>query len=141
MFSHTIQTRVRYSETDKMGYVYYGNYTHYYEIGRVETLRSLGVEYRMMEDDLHIFLPVKSLNVRYLRPAYYDDLITIKTSILHIPDTSIQFESLLYNEKNELLNQALVQLVFVSSITKKKIIAPDFILEKLKPYFETQKKN
>ena len=76
-----------------------------------------------------------------LRPAYYDDLITIKTSILHIPDTSIQFESLLYNEKNELLNQALVQLVFVSSITKKKINAPDFILEKLKPYFETQKKN
>ena len=105
MFSHTIQTRVRYSETDKMGYVYYGNYTHYYEIGRVETLRSLGIEYRMMEDDLHIFLPVKSLNVRYLRPAYYDDLITI------------------------------------SSITKKKINAPDFILEKLKPYFETQKKN
>lgn len=68
MFTHTTQVRVRYGETDKMGFVYYGYYSLYYEIGRVEALRSLGLDYKSMEDQMHIFMPVVSLNVRYLRP-------------------------------------------------------------------------
>lgn len=135
-YTHSIPIRVRYSETDKMGFVYYGNYCQYYEIGRVEALRNLGVEYKSLEDDHNIILPVVNMNVRYLRAAYYDDLLECTTSIVSLPDTFIKFETLIYNSRNELLNQANITLCFVDKNTVKKIQTPEFILQKLIPYFE-----
>ena len=85
MYSFETQLRVRYGETDQMGYLYYGNYAQFYEVGRVETMRSLGMSYKTLETDYGILMPVMSMQVRYVRPAFYDDLLTIKTTIRHFP--------------------------------------------------------
>ena len=88
MLSHTETIRVRYGETDQMGYVYYGNYALYYEVGRVELLRKLGISYKDLEQQ-GIGLPVLSLDIKYIKPARYDDLLTIKTSVLVIPSVKV----------------------------------------------------
>ena len=90
MYTHDFQKRVRYGETDQMGYLYYGNYAQYYEIGRVEMLRSLGLTYKAMEEELGVMMPVLSLQMRYVRPAYYDELLTIRTALRRIPDQFIK---------------------------------------------------
>ena len=128
MFTHTTQVRVRYGETDKMGFVYYGYYSLYYEIGRVEALRSLGLDYKSMEDQMHIFMPVVSLNVRYLRPAHYDDLLTL--------ETSIEFDTKILNEKGDWLNQGQVVLCFLDIASRKRVDMPELLIQKLSPYFE-----
>lgn len=120
------KVRVRYSETDQMGYVYYGNYARYYEIGRTELMRSMGVHYRSMEEK-GIIMPVISLEVKYLRPATYDDLIEIKTTIKKLTDKLIVFESMIYNEKNQLLNRGIVSLCFLDKESHERINTPSFI--------------
>jgi acyl-CoA thioester hydrolase len=134
MLNADINIRVRYAETDRMGYVYYGNYATYYEVGRVEALRKLGMSYKEMEDQ-GIMLPVLSFNIKYFKPAYYDDLLTIKTSITEMPNTRIKFEYECYNEKNELLNKGDTTLVFINASSNKPCMAPDWFLEKIKPFF------
>jgi acyl-CoA thioester hydrolase len=119
-----------------MGFVYYGYYSLYYEIGRVEALRSLGLDYKSMEDQMHIFMPVVSLNVRYLRPAHYDDLLTLETSIVKWPNTSIQFDTKILNEKGDWLNQGQVVLCFLDIASRKRVEMPELLIQKLSPYFE-----
>jgi acyl-CoA thioester hydrolase len=119
-----------------MGFVYYGYYSLYYEIGRVEALRSLGLDYKSMEDQMHIFMPVVSLNVRYLRPAHYDDLLTLETSIVKWPNTSIQFDTKILNEKGDWLNQGQVVLCFLYIASRKRVEMPELLIQKLSPYFE-----
>ncbi len=135
MYQFDFKKRVRYAETDKMGYLYYGQYPKYYEIGRVEMLRSLGMSYREMEDELGVMMPVTSLEIRYLRPAYYDELITIRTKLLKLPETRIQFHVELYNEAGKLLNAGKVRLAFVDVKTGKTVTASEALLEVLRPYF------
>ncbi|HRI00227.1 MAG TPA: thioesterase family protein [Saprospiraceae bacterium] len=135
MYIHNTQIRVRYGETDKMGYVYYGNYTEYYEVGRVEALRSVGLEYKSLEDKKGIMMPVIRLSVDYIRPAYYDDLLTIITKIVRLPDQEINFETEIFNEKNKLINKAKVDLCCVDMQTMKRVTTPPFIISVLKPYF------
>ncbi len=135
MYQFDYKKRVRYAETDKMGYLYYGQYATYYEIGRVEMLRSLGMEYRDMEDKLGVMMPVTSLEVRYLRPAYYDEVITIRTKLLKLPDRRIQFHVELYNEAGELINAGKVRLAFVDIKTGKTTEAPKELIDLLKPHF------
>jgi acyl-CoA thioester hydrolase len=135
MYKHTTQIRVRYSETDRMSYVYYGNYAQYFEVARVEALRSLDVSYKELEEVEGVMLPVIDFQIKYLKPAFYDELLTIKTSIVKMPTARIFFEYEIYNEKNELINKASTTLVFVNKETMKPIIAPDNLLFKLKSYF------
>ena len=123
--------RVRYSETDQMGIVYYGNYAQYLEQGRTDWLRSLGLTYKFMEEH-KVMLPVINLNIDYKKPAKYDDLLTIKTSLLEIPSVKIKFYYEIYNQYDELLVTATTSLVFLDSITRKLIKAPDYLLEKLR---------
>ncbi len=134
MYISETTIRVRYSETDKMGYVYYGNYTHYYEVGRVEALRQLGTSYKEMEDN-GIMLPVYTCHIKYLKPAFYDDLLIIKTTIKNLPATRISFDYEIYNQKNELLNTAETTLVFVNMKTNKPCLAPSSFLEKIAAFF------
>lgn len=134
MYTHNTQMRIRYSETDKMGYCYYGNYAAFFEIGRVETLRSLGVSYKELEDK-GIMLPVLSYEVKFIKPAFYDDLITIKTIIQKIPAARIDFDYEIYNENNVLLTTAHTSLVFIQSNSMKPCPAPSEIIEKLKAFF------
>lgn len=134
MFQSEIQLRVRYSETDRMNYVYYGNYAQYFEVARVEALRALGITYKTMEDE-GIMLPVLEYHIKYLRPAFYDDLLTIKTIIPSLPGARIFFEYETFNSSNELLNKASTTLVFVKSGSGKPCPAPDDLLEKMKPFY------
>lgn len=136
MYRHRYYSRVRYAETDKMGYLYYGNYATYYEIGRVEAMRSIGVFYKTLEDDLGIAMPVMSLNSKFIRPATYDELICIQTEIRKMPDMDIIFYVELYNEKEQLINFGEVKLCFIEIDSKSRVPIPDLFIQKLKPYFE-----
>lgn len=135
MFENSTTLRTRYAETDQMGVVYYGNYPQYFEVGRVETLRQLGVTYRNMEED-GIMLPVLKLEVKYLKSALYDDELTIKTFLREIPNTRITFHHEIYNSGGDLLTVGLVQLVFVNSETRRPMRCPQYVVDKLEPYFE-----
>jgi acyl-CoA thioester hydrolase len=134
MFSHDTTLRVRYGETDRMGFVYYGDYAEYFEVGRVEALRSLGFPYRKLEDE-GILLPVSDMQVRYLRPAHYDDVITVRTSIDALPKARIHFRYELFNEAGEMITEAATTLVFVDAATMRPRRAPKALLDALAPYF------
>jgi len=135
MYSHDTQLRVRYGETDQMGYLYYGRYAEYFEVGRVETIRSLGLTYKELEDKYGIWLPVVSLDMRFVRPAYYDDLLTVHTEIRKMPNEYITFHCDVFNEKHKLINAGTVRLCFFAAASKKVVPAPEHLLEKLRPYF------
>ncbi len=136
MYVSETTTRVRYAETDQMGIVYYGNYAQYFEIGRVESIRQLGYSYKQMEDD-GVMLPVTELNIKFLRSAVYDDLITIRTTLQELPDDhKITFHQEVFNEKGKLLTSGIVALYFLDTTTKKKTNMPDKMKELLAPYFE-----
>ena len=131
MKSDKIQFRVRYGETEQMGFVYYGNYAQYFEMGRTEWLRKLGITYKKMEAD-GVMLPVMNLNINYLKPAKYDDLLTLKTILNKLPSAKIEFSYEVYNEENELLTTANTTLVFVNMETNKPTRAPEYVLKKLR---------
>ena len=136
MLTHDFQKRVRYGETDQMGYLYYGNYAQYYEIGRVEMLRSLGLTYKAMEEEWGTLMPVLSLQMRYVRPAHYDELLTIRTTLRQLPNQFITFHVEIFNEKNKLVNGGSVRLCFIDKKSNKAVPAPDYLIEKLSPFFE-----
>lgn len=129
--------RVRYGETDQMGYLYYGQYAQYYEIGRVEMLRSIGLTYKAMEQEHRVMMPVVSMESRFIRPAYYDELLTITTRLFELPDRFIVFHVEIFNELGKLVNAGKVKLCFVDMTTMKTISTPEFLLEKLRASFET----
>ena len=126
MQKHQIQVRVRYSETDKMGVVYHGNYIPYFEIGRVEWLRNKGISYKIMEES-GVALPIVSMNINYKKPARYDELLTISTTFKSQTSVKVEFECEIHNEKNELLTTAHFILVFVDLLTGKPIQPPQYI--------------
>lgn len=136
MYAHDFQLRVRYGETDQMGYLYYGNYAQYFEVGRVETIRSLGLSYKELEEVHGIWLPVVNMEMRFVRPAYYDDLLTVHTEIRNMPDQYITFYTDIVNEKRKIINSGRVKLCFFDASAKKVTLAPEFLLSKLRPYFE-----
>lgn len=135
MFIHETQTRVRYGETDQMGYLYYGNYALYYEVGRAEMIRSLGLSYKDMEEKLGVMMPVMSLQMRFVRPALYDELVTIRTTLRELPTGTITFYMELFNEKKKLLNGGSVKLCFVERATNRTVPPPQYLIEKLTPFF------
>lgn len=135
MFSHSYQIRVRYADTDQMGYVYYGNYATYYEIGRTEAMRSLGFPYQEMEKN-GIWLPIVNMNSRYVKPAFYDDEITIVTTIPVLPGRTIVFDYKLYYQEKNLINEGSTTLVFFDAITKKTTSVPATMLAALQPFFQ-----
>lgn len=136
MYVHEVQIRVRYGETDQMGYLYYGQYAGYYEVGRVETIRSLGMTYKSLEEEHGIWLPVVSLESRFVRPAHYDDLLTVRTEVRRLPDEHIVFHVEIRNEQHKLVNAGRVRLCFFDARAKKVIPAPEILMEKLRPFFK-----
>ena len=139
MISCEIEFRVRYGETDRMGYAYYGYYPLYYEQGRSELLRKIGLSYLEMENS-GILLPVADMHVEYIKPAHYDELIMVKTSINKIPKVKILFEYEVYNSDRELINKASTTLVFVNASTRKPCRAPKDFLQRIETYFEDNTK-
>lgn len=134
MFQTEFQIRVRYGETDRMGYVYYGNYAQYFEVARVEALRTLGVSYKQIEQG-GVILPVYTYSVKFLRPAHYDDLLTIRTCIPKMPSARLIFTFETYNENSELLNTAEVVLAFCNAETSRPCPPPEAFKELIRGYF------
>ena len=134
MFTHTTIIRIRYADTDQMGYVYHGNYPTMYETGRVEALRSLGIAYKDMELG-GILMPVIDMHCTYLKPARFDDLLTVKTILKELPAVRIQFHFEVLNELGELLNTGEVKLVFINKKKHRPVRCPGPLLEKLRPFF------
>ncbi len=135
MFEHSTKIRVRYGETDQMGYMYYGNYAEFYEVGRVEMLRSLGLTYSGMEHS-GIKMPVLELVCKYLKPALYDEEITVKVIMDKMPGIRIHFRYELFNEREELINKGETLLVFVNMQSNRPCLPPQDFLDRLKPFFE-----
>ncbi|MDG1798938.1 MAG: thioesterase family protein [Flavobacteriales bacterium] len=131
MYQFTVNIRVRYAETDQMGYCYYGNYAQYFEVARVETLRSLGVSYKDLENS-GILLPVSEYNIKYILPALYDEQLSINCAIKEITEFKIIFDYKTHNEEDKLLNFGSTTLVFVDKQTKKPVNCPSALKSKLK---------
>ena len=125
-----VEIRVRYGETDRMGYCYYGNYAQFLEVGRVEALRESGVSYKELEDN-GIALPVQNYQISYKRPAYYDDTLTIVTRIRKLEGARIVFDYEVFNQKDELICEAETTLVFVNMKSGRPVKAPDEVLKAL----------
>lgn len=134
MYSHAVKYRVCYADTDQMGYVYYGNYARLYEIARVETLRSLGVSYKSLEDN-GIGLPVAEHYTKFIAPGLYDDELNVICQVDMLPTAKIVFSYRIKNEAGDLINEGKTTLVFMDLKTKKVIKAPDFIMNALMPYY------
>jgi len=135
MFSSQTKVRVRYAETDQMGIVYHSNFFLYYEVARAESIRQLGYTYADMEK-IGVIMPVVEVQSRFLRPALYDDLLTIKTILKELPvHHKIEFHHEVYNEKEELLVTGKVILYFMEAKTMKRTTMPEHLLRKIKPYF------
>jgi acyl-CoA thioester hydrolase len=138
MIVHQFHKRVRYGETDQMGYLYYGQYAQYYEIGRVELMRSIGITYKNLEKDHQIMMPVVHLESRFIRPAFYDEMLTIQTTLNKIPSKFIHFSVEIFNEQNKLVNGGKVKLCFVDIPMGKSIQCPDFLLNIIQSKWDIQ---
>lgn len=135
MFITETQIRIHYALTDQMGVVYYGHYAQFYEIGRTEAIRQIGYTYKEIEA-MGIIMPVVDIHSRFLRPAKYDDLITVKTTLKELPvNSKIVFHTDIYNEAGELLNTGDVTLFFIDAKTMKRCEMPAPLREKLAPFF------
>ena len=135
MYSTEFQLRVRYAETDQMNVVYHANYITYFEVARTEAIRHLGFTYREMEA-MGVEMPVTELTVRYLRPAHYDDLLTVKTQLRTLPEKHhIDFYQEIFNEKGKLITSGKVTLFFLDKETKKRSKMPVILRNKLALYF------
>jgi acyl-CoA thioester hydrolase len=134
MYTYSTKIRVRYSETDQMGYVYNGNYAQYYEVGRVEMLRSLGMTYGDMEQS-GVMMPLLELKCKFIKPAFYDQEITIKTIVKELPGVRIYFEYELFNEEGDLINLGATTLVFFDMLKKKPCHPPKDFMDRLREHF------
>lgn len=130
MYVSETNIRVRYSETDQMGYVYYGNYPEFYEVGRAEAMRELGMTYKQMEQK-GVMMPIASMNIKYLKPAFYDDLLTIRTIVKELPKSRMHFYYEVFNQKKQLINKGETVLAFVDMTTGRPCTAPDWFLQAL----------
>jgi acyl-CoA thioester hydrolase len=135
MFTSSTQIRVRYAETDQMGVVYHSNFFPYFESARTESIRELGFTYADMEK-MGVIMPVVDVHCRYLRPAKYDDLLTIKTILKELPlHHKIEFYHEVYNEQDELLVTGKIILYFMESKGMKKTTMPAALLDKIRLFF------
>lgn len=130
MYKQQTKLRVRYSETDKMGVVYHGNYIQYFEVGRVEYMRDIGVVYANMEKQ-GIGMPVVNIVINYKKPAVYDEEIVIETWIEKLPTSKIIFHNRAIDESGNTVCDAQVTLVFVNSDFRP-IKSPILVIDALK---------
>lgn len=128
MISHDTSIRVRYGETDQMGYVYYGKYAEYFEVGRVELIRSLGLSYKSIEEQ-GVWMPVSEFSIKYHRPGRYDDLLTVRTILKELPRSSFLTSYEVLNEAGEKVVSGSVKLAFLDAEKMIPVRVPSFILD------------
>jgi acyl-CoA thioester hydrolase len=136
MYTSETKIRVRYAETDQMNVVYHGNYAQYFEAARAESIRELGFTYKEMEA-LGIVMPIVEIHCKFIRPAHYDDLLTVKVILKELPtDHRIEFAHEVYNEAGKLLTIGRVVLYFMQARSNEKARMPQALYDTLKPYFD-----
>jgi acyl-CoA thioester hydrolase len=132
-YTYTQEIRVRYSETDQMGYVYYGVYASYFEVTRVEAMRNLGVSYKALELS-GILMPVSEYSIKYKRPCTYDELLRIEVVIKEMPTSRIRFYYSTFNEQNQLANEAYTELFFMDAQKQRPVRVPEILTNALDKY-------
>ena len=130
--AHTYKLRVRYGETDQMGIVYYGNYPEYYEVGRAEAMRAIGIEYKVLEEEHDVMMPVVNMTINYIRPIFYDELIEMETLLVKIVDHFVYFRTEIRNEQGKLANVGKVKLCFMDRHKRSRVDTPAYITERIK---------
>ena len=136
MYEHTTTIRVKYADTDQMGYVYYGRYLEYLEVARTEVIRSLGLTYHELETKYNVALPVMDVHIKYLMPGRYDDMLELKTVIREKPGVRIKFFTEIFRSDGKLLNIAEVRLCFIDIKSERPTRPPEAFMEKMAAYFE-----
>lgn len=131
MKRHHTYVKVRYAETDQMGVVHHGNYAQYLEMARIDWMDQLGISYRSMEEE-GIMLPVFEMQIKFIRPAKFDDILKIETKLVEMPRVKIAFEYNIYNQHEELVTTASTVLIFMNANSRRPIRCPEEILEKLR---------
>lgn len=134
MYTHETALRVRYGETDQMGFAYHGDYASWFEVARVEALRHLGLPYRRLEEE-GVQLPVFEMHARFHAPARYDDALTIRTTVRELPGVRFTFHYQVLGPEDALLTEASTTLVFMDRATRRPRRAPQELLDALAPYF------
>lgn len=135
MITKDIQIRVRYGETDQMGFLYHAHYVSYYDVARTEMLRSIGLSNVELEANGYM-LPVLGVDVKYKNPAHYDDLLTVRVTLREMPRVKMTFHYEIFRPDGELINTAAVTLAFMDSATKRACRPPASFIDVLRPYFE-----
>lgn len=135
MYSYSIDVRVRYADTDQMGFVYHGNFLIYYEVARTESLRNLGIAYKDLEA-AGVMMPVFDFYCKFFKPARYDDVLTIKVLIPQFPGVKIHFNYEIYNQHQELINTGHTILVFLNKETERPVRMPENMKKVLDPYYD-----
>lgn len=134
MYTSTTVLRVRYGETDRMGFLFHAHYVNYYEVARTESIRQLGLTYRSIEEE-GIIMPVTDVIVKYLLPAHYDELITINSTIAKLPEVRMVINAEMLNEKGEVINRSEVRLAFLNAAARHICRAPESLLNAFRPFF------
>lgn len=134
MIKHIVQIRTLYGEVDQMGYVYHANYVSYCHRARTELMRNYGLHDAFLEEN-NILMPVLSFDIQYKKPAYYDDLLSIKIEVEEMPETRMKFKFKIYNQIKDLLCVANSSVAFVDKNTRKPFKAPDILVDKISHYF------
>lgn len=137
MFTHITKIRVGYTDTDQMGFLHHSKYVIFCETARIEAMRALGSCYKEIED-MGIFMPVISMNFKFIKPAFYDDLISVKTILRDIPKARMKFEYEFYNESGTMTTTAEVTLTFINNKTRKPCFPPKLLTESLKTFFNNE---
>lgn len=128
MIQHDYTFRVMYPDTDKMGVVHHSNYVRYYEAARWELFRSIGISYHSVEESGYM-LPVIQMNLRFIRSAHYDEQLTVRTTLKTMKGVRIWFTYKLFNEMEQLINEAECELAFVDRDSWKPCGPPSFVKE------------
>ncbi len=132
MLKHSTEIRVRYADTDQMQFVYNGKYLEYFEVGRTEMLRHYKLPYHFIENQ-GFQLPLLEAYVKYLCPAYYDDILRIKSYVKEMPLFKIHIDYLITkNEGKEIVTEGFTKHVFINKNTKKAVRPPEFFIEAIK---------
>lgn len=135
MISHEIEIRVRYNEVDRMGFLYHSHYIEYYDMGRNELIRSLGVTQLELEKEDNVMIPVIDINVKYINAANFDDILVVKTWIQEMPRVKATFHGEIYRD-GVMINKMEVTLAFIDAGTKKAIRPPKKLMDAFAPYFD-----
>ncbi len=136
MLKHSTEIRIRYADTDQMKFVYNGKFFEFFEVGRTEMMRDIELTYKVIEEN-GFHMPVRETFIRFKNPAYYDEILIIETIVRNFPDVKVHIEHVIKSkERNVVVAEGYIELVFVNQKTNKVVRAPEFFINAIKPYFE-----